>query len=278
MRLIFTILFGIAMCMSLSAQSGISYHTDEVADGYNFIMFTPDSIESAKPLIITLHSRSASGNNLQAVDNFGTIDAIQSGMVINAYVVAPQAPGADWDSEKIMTVVSHVITQNNIDTNRIYAIGMSMGGDGVADLAATYPDRIAAAIILAGATTNENAAELSKLPLWVIRGTDDREEAIRRTDSMVSDIRKNDSSRIVYNKVKGLDHRQHERILYMPCFYEWMMSHNLHDQGRPINPTSDITAKMLKSSYTGLNLRDSSAAKRKRRHPRPNGPRGPRRW
>ncbi len=276
MRYFLTFFFAMALCFGVSAQSGISYHSDEVENGYNFILYTPDSVKSAKPLIITLHSRSASGKNLQSVDYFGTIDAIESGIKINAYVVAPQATGADWDSEKVMNVVNYVVGNNNIDENRIYAVGMSMGGNGVADLAAAYHDKIAAAIVLAGSLTNGRAEDLSKLPLWVIRGTDDREEAILRTDNMVEAIRKHDSSRIVYSKVKGLNHREHERILYMPEFYEWLMSHSLQNINRSVNTTPDLTAKMLKNAYKGLNLRDGSAAKRKSRPH--HGPRGPRRW
>lgn len=275
MRYFLSFFIAIALCISVSAHSGVSYHTNEVANGYNFILYTPDSVETAKPLIITLHSRSASGKNLQDVDVFGTIDAIQSGMKMNAYVVAPQATDADWNTDKIMKVVDYVMANNNIDRNRIYAIGMSMGGNGVSDLVAANPDKIAAAIILAGSLTKGNPAEMSKMPLWIIRGMNDREEAIQRTDNMVTDISKTDSSRLVYSKVKGLDHRQHERILYMPYFYEWLMSHNLQDINRPVNTPIDLTAKMLNNSYKGLKLREGSAAKRKSRG---HGPRGPRRW
>lgn len=254
---------------------GVAYHTDEVADGYNFILYTPASIDMAKPLIITLHSRGSSGNDLQDVENFGTIDAIESGMKMDAYVVAPQATGPDWNVDRIMRVIDHVLANNNIDTNRIYAIGMSMGGNGVADLVAANPGKIAAPIILAGSLTKGSATDLSEVPLWVIRGTNDREEAIRRTDNMVQDIRKQDTSRIVYSKIKGLDHRQHERILYMPYFYEWLMSHNLSDLNRPINTPVEVTTKMLNNSYNGLKLRKESAVNRTGQGHRP---RGPKRW
>ncbi len=287
MQYISTFFLCIFFSLSVLAESTISFHKDEVKDGYNFILATPkssdrttiddtDTVTKKMPLIISLHSRSASGKNLQDVDNFGTIDAIESGMDLNAYVLAPQATGEKWDVEKIMNDVEYVIANKNIDTNRIYAIGMSMGGNGVAELVNTYPDRIAAAIILAGGIDG-NVAEMSKVPLWVIRGLNDREEAIRRTDKMVENIRKTDSSRIVYTKVKGVDHRQHERILYMPYYYYWLMSHNLQNLNRPVNTTMDVTLKDLKDSYKGLKLRDGSAAKRKSRAQGHGGPRGPRR-
>ncbi len=269
----------VALCAGFLsvAHAGVTYHEKEAAGGYNYVLYSPDSVQSPMPLIIALHSRSAAGNDLKEVDRFGTIDALRSGMRVNGYVLAPQATGDRWDAAKIMSDVDRVVATNNVDPNRIYVIGMSMGGNGAADLVAAYPDRIAAAIILAGASDGDPSA-MSKVPLWVIRGLDDREEAIARTDDMVERIREVDGSRIVYSRVKGVDHRQHERILYMPYFYEWLMSHNLNDIGRPVNTTVDLTAKTIDKAYKGLKLREESAAKRKSRGPRRDGPRGPRRW
>lgn len=276
-----TFLISLCMCVSVAAYAGVTYHTDEVADGYNFVLFTPDSVRTPTPLIVTLHSRSASGGDLQNVDNFGTIDALQSGMKMDAIVLAPQATGDKWDVRKVMNDIDYVMSHYAVDPDRIYAIGMSMGGNGVADLAAAYPDRIAAAIILAGGLTKGGFTELSQVPLWVIRGLNDRDEAISRTDEMVGEIRKIDGSRIAYSRLKGVDHRQHERILYMPAVYEWLLTHRLSTPGRPISPTVEITPKLLNDAYKGLNLRDGSAAKRKARgdgRRGPRGPRGPRRW
>ncbi len=271
MRYIILIITAI-ITISASGKGKITYHENEVDDGYNFVLYQPDSTSVAKPLIITLHSRSSSGNNLKDVDYFGTIDAIESGMEIDTYVIAPQATGNNWDADKIMKDVYRVVTDYNIDTCRIYAIGMSMGGNGVADLAAANPDKIAAAIVLAGGLTNGSVSNLNKIPLWVIRGMDDREEAIARTDQMIEKMQSqaDGAPRLIYSKVKGLNHRQHERILYMKYFYEWLMSHNLKDPDRASNPTINVTAKLLKNSYKGLNIREESATKRKRAIRRPH--------
>ncbi len=278
-------------------KGAFSQHVNEVDEGYNFILYQPVSVEadttkSPKPLIITLHSHSASGKDLKSVDLFGTIDALESGMELDAYVLAPQADGYKWDVERIMKDVDWAVTQHNIDPERIYAIGMSMGGNGVADLAAAYPDKIAAAVILAGGLDKGDAANLNKLPLWVIRGMDDRREAIARTDRMVEKMRSqpDKAPRLTYTKINGLDHRQHERLLYMPCIYGWLMSHNLKDHDRSTNKAIEITGKMIKEAYKGLNLREGSAAKRQsmgkgprrqrstasKRQARPNAPRRPR--
>ncbi len=264
-------------------EGKFSTHINEVEDGYNFILYEPQSDIASRwdaasqtdcvlssdstplPLIITLHSRNASGDDLTEVDRFGTIDALHSGMELNAVVLAPEATDDHWDTEKIVKDVNWVIRNRNIDTNRIYAIGMSMGGNGVANLVASYPDKIAAAIILAGTLTEGDVVNLNKVPLWIIRGTDDREKAIERTDRMVNEMRSqaDKAPRLVYSKVQGLNHREHQRLLYMPYFYQWLMSHNLENPNRSVNTTIDLTPKFLKDAHKGLSLRKNSAALRK---------------
>ncbi len=277
MRKFMLFLLATFCCLAALAQGRFTNHENEVADGYNFILYEPepDSPAGALPLIVALHSRSSSGSDLAEVDKFGTIDALQSGMKLDAVVLAPQAPDGKWDAERVMNTVDWVLANRNIDPNRIYAIGMSMGGNGVASLVEAHPDRIAAAIILAGGLTEGNVANLNKVPLWVIRGLNDREEAIARTDKMISEMRSQPdlAPRLVYSKVKGLDHRQHERLLYIPYFYQWLMSHDLGNPNRSVNTTIEVTPKLLKNAYKGLSLRPGSAALRKsRRPPRPSRP------
>ncbi len=262
-----TIIISILMAilsLPTSARGQFTNHYNEVAGGYNFILYQPRSSTDPLPLIITLHSRNSAGNDLADVDRFGTIDALRSGMELDAVVLAPQATGTRWDVEKIMKDVDWALANCNIDPNRIYAIGMSMGGNGVAAIVEAYPDKIAAAIILAGTLTHGDVSRLNKVPLWVIRGENDRKEAIARTDRMVSEMHAlpDKAPRLVYSKVKRLDHRQHERILYMPYFYQWLMSHNLENPDRSVNTTVDLTPELLKNAYNGLNLRDDSAPRR----------------
>ncbi len=257
-------------CLTMAAQGAFSRHSGEVKDGYDFILYEPEGDAKPMPLVIALHSRSAAGRDLEIVDHFGTIDALHSGMPLNAMVLAPLATGDRWEADKIMKDLESVIANHDVDSNRIYAIGMSMGGNGVADLCMTYPDRIAAAIVLAASASDDDVANLNKVPLWVIRGLKDRPEAIDRTKQMVEVMRAQEDKapRLVYTEVEGLDHRGHERILYIPAFYEWLLSHDLSNPNRSVNTTFDITEKSLKNAYKGLHLRKHSAAKRKPHHRR----------
>ena len=50
-------------------------------------------IEKLKPLVIFLHGASLCGHDLRQVLRYGTLDAMDRGLDIDAYVLAPQNPG-----------------------------------------------------------------------------------------------------------------------------------------------------------------------------------------
>jgi predicted peptidase len=278
MRTIFTFLLSAFICLTAVAKGTITKHEQEVADSYNFLLYEPQNTIEKLPIIVSLHGGGVCGNNLDMVDNFGTMDALESGMELNAYVVAPQnSSRSDWSADKIMKIVNYVAEHYNVDTNRISAIGMSMGAYGVADLIAAYPDNIAAGIILGGGLSHGKIENLNKVPLWIIRGLNDREIAIAITENTVREMQRADSTtpRLVYTKVEGLDHRQHERVLYMTNFYNWLMSHSITDEGRAVRHVFEVSTKTLSKSYKGLTIRPTSQTKKKSHRPsRPGfGPR-----
>jgi predicted peptidase len=270
MRTIFVFLLSAFFCLTAVAKGTITKHEQEVADGYNFLLYEPENTSEKLPIVVALHGGSACGNDLDMVDNFGTIDALESGMELNAYVIAPQnGSRSDWSADRIMNIVNYVAEHYNVDTNRISAIGMSMGAYGVADLIAAYPENIAAGIVLGGGLAHGKVANLNKVPLWIIRGLKDREVAIAITENTVKAMQKAEpvTPRLVYTKVEGLDHRQHERVLYMADFYNWLISHSITDDGRAVKPVFDVSTKTLSKSYKGLKIRPTSQTKRKSHRP-----------
>lgn len=180
-----------------SAQK-LTAHTGTVENGYNFWLYTPEStIEEEiepKPVVIFLHGASLCGRDLNKVRRYGTIDAIDKGRSIDAYVIAPQNPGGAWNPEKIMNIFDWVSNEHNVDYDRVYVLGMSLGGYGTIDLAAAYPDRVAAAIAMCGGATARDLSVLNDVPLWIIHGTADRAVSVSQSDRVVSAMKEADES------------------------------------------------------------------------------------
>lgn len=267
-KLILTALSIIISIASVSAAK-IEAKCGTVSGAYNYWFVEPDSTgnSSPKPIFIFLHGASLCGNDLSKVRRYGTIDAIERGRNLDAYVIAPQNPGGAWSPSKIMKIVDHTIEHYNADPSRVYVLGMSLGGYGTIDLAAAYPDRIAAAMAFCGGGTSKNLADLNKLPLWIIHGTADNAVGISESDKVVSAMRADNPStpRLIYDRVPGMNHSQPARFFYLPQTYQWLLKHSLNDKDRPISPRFDILGSTHKA-YTGLNhSRKSSASSSKQK-------------
>lgn len=51
------------------------------------------------------------------------------------------------------------------DRNRVYVLGMSLGGYGTLDFVGTYPERVAAALALCGGCSLKDQSRLGEAPL-----------------------------------------------------------------------------------------------------------------
>ncbi len=251
--IIITCLF-IASAFRIAAKKPVA-HKGTVKDCYNFWFYEPDSasVDNPKPLVIFLHGASLCGRNLDRVRRYGTIDAIERGLKLDAYVVAPQNPGGAWKPSKVMSIADWAIDKHAVDSTRIYVIGMSLGGYGTLDVAATYPERIAAAVALCGGASVRDLSGLNDLPLWIVHGTADRAVSVGQSDKVVSAIKSVDreTPRLIYNRVPGMNHGRPARFFYLSDLYDWLFMHSISDEDRPVAPGFDIVDKS-KEAYKGL--------------------------
>lgn len=239
------------------SQSLIAYK-GKVKDGYNFWLYKPANEEQPKPAVIFLHGASLCGTNINKVRKYGTIDAVEKGREIDAYIIAPQNPGGVWKPDKIMRILDWVKQNNNVDSTRVYVLGMSLGGYGSIDLAATHPKEIAAAMAFCGGGTQSDYSGLTEVPLWIVHGTADKAVSIKCSDAVVKEMKKSKdgTKRLHYDRLKGVNHSLLARIFYMKECYEWLFSHSLTDKERRISPKYEISKKTLtKKVYEGTSLK-----------------------
>lgn len=252
-KLIFLILAGL-YCTCGFGQ--ITAFRDTVKNGYNFWLYEPkiaDSL-SVRPIVLFLHGNSLCGSDLNKVRQYGCIDAVEKGMVIDAFIIAPQNPGGAWNPRKVKNVLDWVQLNYRTDTARVYVVGMSLGGYGTMDFAGTYPHSVTAAVALCGGTTLKNYDALSEVPLWIIHGAADRAVSVRESQRVVDGLRsKGDTSLLRYERMDGVGHGALARVFYLPQLYEWMFAHRGADTTLlPLNVDYMITTASLKNPYRSL--------------------------
>ncbi len=251
LTLFFSFAFGAA------AAPKITSNYNKVSDGYNFWLVQPEGdATEKKPVVIFLHGASLCGSDLNKVRRYGTLSAVEKGRDIDAYVIAPQNPGGAWKPSKVMNVLKWVEENYNVDTDRVYVLGMSLGGYGTIDFAATYPDKVAAAMAFCGGGTVKDLSGLGELPLWIVHGTADNRVSVSQSDRVVSAVKdSSDASRLYYDRIPGMNHSQPARLFYLEDTYKWLFSHSLKDKNRRAADKFSISGDLMKSAYSGLNHR-----------------------
>lgn len=182
-------------------------------EGLPYCVYTPQLSEDEKvPLVLFLHGAGERGN-----DNKSQLKrAIQKVVkrkgkspFMHAVVLAPQCPmdgywtnvdhraGVYLQSKTPETAVLHQVTElvkrycreEKIDKERVYVVGMSMGGYATWDLIARYPELFAAAVAICGGGPIDKADVLKEIPVYAFHGKKDRIVPYRASADTVDAIR-----------------------------------------------------------------------------------------
>ena len=193
---------------------------------YNFLLHKPENKENQiKPVILFLHGRSLSGNNLNKVKQYGIIDDIvHRGRDVDAYVIAPQVPfGQSWSPPKLKTILDYVHANYPTDKCRVYVVGMSLGGYGTMDFVGTYPEEVSAAMALCGGGNVKMAESLAKVPLWIMHGKKDAAVPHSESEKVYNAIQnccENNLTR--FSSFPNYGHGEFARVFYAKQMYDWL--------------------------------------------------------
>ena len=246
------LIFCLLCLMPMFASAQLIACRDSIQDGYNFWLYVPEDYNDTvadKPVVLFLHGKSLCGKNLSNVLRYGSIDALKRGREIDAFVVAPQTQST-WKAEKVWEVYDWVKSNYNVDTCRLYVLGMSLGGYGTINFTATYPDKVAAAMALCGGASIDELCGLTEVPLWIIHGTADKDVPIKYSEKVVNTmIQCGDTSRLIFDRLPREGHSHLARIFYLQSTYDWLFKHNLNDSLRPVNREYSISTSIMSKAY-----------------------------
>lgn len=239
----------------IDAQEKLTSFIKKVDGGYNFWLHEPlvhGTSSQPIPVILFLHGKSLSGSNLEMVKRYGVLKEVLRRRKVPAYVVAPQCPrGQMWNPNKIIKVVDFIQKNYDTDTNRLYVVGMSMGGYGVLHFAGVFPHRIAAAVALCGGGNLKDACKLASIPLWIMHGTADRAVSFQESERIVGAIKKcNNGVNLKFDILKGAGHGEPSRLFSMDELYTWLFLHSKQVPLIPQNDTISVDHKRFIPHYS----------------------------
>jgi predicted peptidase len=161
------------------------------------------------PLLVYLHGSGSRGNDNEALVNKlapGFTDSLNR-INFPCYILVPQCPQNDsWvlfpdfpnsiattdtptkACKQTLELIHHLIQTKNIDSDRIYLTGFSLGGEGTFDMISREPDLFACAVPLASVADTSKAKFVKNIPLWAFHGSDDNVNDIKYSKMMVDAI------------------------------------------------------------------------------------------
>lgn len=214
------------------------------------------SAEKKYPLVLFLHGadKRGSDNKAQLESAYGAFFERILGAERNRYpaiIVAPQCPSEQqwvdtpWingcysldsveksnEMEAVEELLEQLQNEYSVNRNRLYAVGVSMGGFGVWDLIMRNPDLLAAAIPMAGAGDPSKAALIKDMSIWCFHGeTDTVVPFAQSTPRMVEALTNAGSEKMRYTEYSAEvlgnsdGHNIDRRVYAEPEFLSWLFA------------------------------------------------------
>lgn len=210
-------------------------------------MLSPSHIEKGVkyPLVLFLHGSGERGDDNESQLAYGASTFSNPANVdkFPAFVVFPQCrekfwtgkidtrsfqPGAPIPDESrseaiVMSLLDSLIANYPIDTDRVYIIGISMGGIAAYDLVCRYPDRFTAAVPICGAVNPDRLFDAKDVSFMIFHGETDEEvpsfcsrEAYRSLSAA--------GSNVDYVEFAGVGHECWDFAFNYPTLLPWLFS------------------------------------------------------
>ncbi len=197
----------------------------------NYLLYLPESYSerSSWPLIVFLHGRGESGNDLTLVKKYGLPYWIDREKNFPFIVLSPQCPNETRWTDHTQDVLSLItMIQQRYTVNKIYLNGFSMGGQGAWQLAAAYPHLFSALVVICGRTPpQENflaqMIRLKNLPTWVFHGANDQQVPLEHSQKMVAALQAAGGN-VTFTIFPDADHFCWDRVYLNPDFYAFFGS------------------------------------------------------
>lgn len=159
--------------------------------GLNYLYRAPSCDEAKAPAILMLHGAGCRGSDLALLEKNQFFDATSLyAESAPAHLFAPQCHKNTWFDlfESLEAFVEKIASRPDVDEDRLYLMGPSMGGYACWQLAMSMPDRFAAMVPICGGGMYWNAPRLKNLPIWAVHGAIDPTVDVRESERMVEAV------------------------------------------------------------------------------------------
>lgn len=206
---------------------------------YGYQVYMPGKLAGKErlPVILFLHGIGQRGSG-GFVKGAAAILIRQYLERLPAIVVLPQCEkGRYWTDPEmeamVMATLNDAAAEFSADHERLYMIGVSMGGYGAWHLAAERAGTFAAFVSICGGSPlrtgdrfNSIARRVRQTPVWVFHGADDRVVPVSESRQMVTAL-KDVKGKVRYSEYEGVGHNVWLNVMKEPELLPWLLSQRL---------------------------------------------------
>lgn len=254
-----------------------SVYTNALGAQLPYRLISPPGYEPAKkyPLVLFWHGGGESGtDNLAQLTDHGQFVFLSATNQVQypCFYLAPQIPVRPSSSnfytyhlgfqDLAAELLSLLQTQFNIDADRLYVTGLSLGGVNSWAMVARYPNLFAAAVPMSGGWVTNIAGLYPgiRLPVWNFHASDDGTIAVSYSDDAVYDLR-NAGGNPIYTRYQTGRHQIWRQAYNTPVLVDWMMAQvrGAVSTNEPLlSITNPTLLAVLLTGATNLNLGGSA--------------------
>ena len=204
-----------------------------------FIYYQPKGLKPSEkaPLLFFLHGIGGRGNDINPwadrlsqkprewfkyLDQHGIVTIFpQCALGDQSKSIAGKKGDGWWQPVDLSLLLLYVAKTYNIDKNRIYLSGFSMGAFGTWSWAIETPRTFAAVVPVAGGGDPKRVGVLRNVPIWVFHGAKDTRVPPSRSQVMVDALRKAGSNKVKFTIDPDKGHSASG--FNKPELYEWLV-------------------------------------------------------
>jgi predicted peptidase len=226
-----------------------TYKDDKTGGTLPYRLLVPNGYDARDgkkqyPLILFLHGAGERGTDNAAQLKWG--GALLAGDVQKkepCFVVAPQCPPdkqwvntpwarGSYDQDKVpisdelkmaLAVVDRAQKEFHVDPDRVYMMGLSMGGFGTWDAILREPKRFAAAVPICGGGDPSKAESIKSVPVWAFHGGADNVVPTQGSHDMVDALKKA-GGHPRYTEFPGVGHGSWANAWNEPELLDWLFA------------------------------------------------------
>jgi len=204
----------------------------EVKLTYNsdYLLYLPEDYyktDNKWPLVMFLNGSGERGADIEAVKRNGPPMLVDAGKKFQFILFCPQCPERIyWENKFLMALLDEIESKYNVDKNREYLTGLSMGGNGTWSLAIEYPEKFAAIAPISANGEPDDACTLKDVPVWVFHGEKDDVVPLKEDADMVDALKKCGGD-VKFTIYQDVGHGAWVQAYNNPELYDWMLSHSL---------------------------------------------------